>query len=643
MKKIYMIQVNNIYGDTVKNTYIPYAAGCIQAYCEQNSVISENYEFEKIIYAREDTDKIVSRIKSPYIAMFSCSVWNMEYNKVLAQKIKKAYPDCLIVFGGHSVSSDGEMLEKYCYVDFLTHRFGEEPTEGILVALATKSPFCEVANISYRDENGKVITTRYEPQIGTEYPSPYLNGTFDEILKDNIKFSVLFETNRGCPNSCSFCDWGSLKSKVRLFNMERVKAEIDWFVEHKIEYIFCVDGNFCLFDRDAEIADYIVNCKKQFGYPRIFRVCFTKNKFDFVYEIGTKFFKNGLDKAQTLSFQSMDEQVLINVGRKNITTEKFRELMNRYNEIKISTFSELILGLPGETYETFCKGVHILIENGQHYAINIYPCELLPNAEMGQKEYREKFGIKSTRVPFKLIHSACNIADEITEYSEYVTSTDSMNSEEWVKALTFSYYVQGLHNLGLLRAVAVYCCKEYNVRYDEFYNRLLEFSSEFKGSLLNEVYEKIVSLCRGIIESRNELVTACDYTGNVLWGFDEFIYLEFFKRLKDFYAEIKLFINTVFDSGDIIDSLFDYQYGIIKKINQEHILINNDYDFYSYFNKVFSNNHSPLEKKKMSLLINDSAKVDNLIDYAREVVWYGRNKRATDYTSNNYNVNVQSQ
>lgn len=640
MKNIYFVQANNVYGAEKNNTYIPYAVGCIQAYCQKNETINSEYCFGKIIYTRKTPEEVISCLQSPYMVLFSCSVWNTEYNKTVAAAIKKVYPDCFITFGGHSVSPNGDYLEKFPFVDFLTHRFGEEPTEGLLECLAQGKDLSDVPNISYRDNNGKIVTTAYEPQKGTDYPSPYLEGTFDEILKDDMIFSVLFETNRGCPNSCSFCDWGSLKSKVRIFPMERVIAEIDWFVEHKIEFIFCTDGNFCLFDRDAEIADYIVNCKKKYGYPQVFRVCFTKNRFDFVYEIGTKFFKNGLDKAQTLSFQSMNEEVLKNVGRKNISVEKFRNLMNKYNEIKISTFSELILGLPGETYETFCEGVSILIENGQHYALNIYPCELLPNAEMGQKEYREKFGIKSTRVPFKLIHSACDACDEITEYSEYVTSTYSMSSEDWVKSLTFAYYVQGLHNLGLLRAVSVYCCKEYNIRYDEFYNKLLEYSSSTKGSLLNKIYKKIFDLCQGIIESRNELVTTCEDTGKVLWGFDELIYLEFFKRLEDFYSEVKLFINASFGSDEVIDALFDYQYSIIKKIGQEQIQIESVYDFYTYFNNIFSNAYTPLKKKKILLQVDDNAKVDSLADYAREIVWYGRNRRATDYTSNNYTVRL---
>ncbi|MBO5290111.1 MAG: radical SAM protein, partial [Clostridia bacterium] len=525
------------------------------------------------------------------------------------------------------------------FIDFLTHRFGEEPTEGILESLATGKSLDEIPNISYRNEAGEIVTTAYAPQTGTDYPSPYLEGTFDEILKDDIVFSALFETNRGCPNSCSFCDWGSLKSKVRLFPMERVFAEIDWFVEHKIEFVFCTDGNFCLFNRDEEIADYIVHCKNTYGYPKMFRVCFTKNKFDFVFDIGTKFFKNGLDKAQTLSFQSMNEQVLKNVGRKNISTEKFRELMLKYNEINISTFSELILGLPGETYETFCEGVNILIENGQHYAINIYPCELLPNAEMGQKAYQEKFGIKSTRVPFKLIHSnESQKKDDIVEYSEYITSTDAMSEEEWAKSLLFASYIQGLHNLGLLRALAIYYRHEHNLSYNDFYNKLLSYSKESKGTLLNTVYERISKLCLGIISGSNELVATCEGLGDVLWGFDELIFLEFYKNLEVFYKEVKECFKGIDKNNDVVDALFKYQLDIIKKIGVEHPVISSEYDFYSYFNSIFLGGYEKLVKNKTTIAVEDGVVVKDIHEFAREIVWYGRNRRATDYTSTNYKV-----
>lgn len=639
MKNVYFVQANNVYGTEVKNTYIPYSVGCIQAYCQKNEIISSEYRFGKFIYTREAPEKVIELLDNPFMVLFSCSVWNTEYNKTVAKAIKEAYPSCLITFGGHNVSNNENYLRDNDFIDFLTHRFGEEPTAGILESLATGKSLDEIPNISYRNEAGEIVTTAYAPQTGTDYPSPYLEGTFDEILKDDIVFSALFETNRGCPNSCSFCDWGSLKSKVRLFPMERVFAEIDWFVEHKIEFVFCTDGNFCLFNRDEEIADYIVHCKNTYGYPKMFRVCFTKNKFDFVFDIGTKFFKNGLDKAQTLSFQSMNEQVLKNVGRKNISTEKFRELMLKYNEINISTFSELILGLPGETYETFCEGVNILIENGQHYAINIYPCELLPNAEMGQKAYQEKFGIKSTRVPFKLIHSnEGQKKDDIVEYSEYITSTDAMSEEEWAKSLLFASYIQGLHNLGLLRALAIYYRHEHNLSYNDFYNKLLSYSKESKGTLLNTVYERISKLCLGIISGSNELVATCEGLGDVLWGFDELIFLEFYKNLEVVYKEVKECFKGIDKNDDVVDALFKYQLDIIKKIGVEHPVISSEYDFYSYFNSIFLGGYEKLVKNKTTIAVEDGVVVKDIHEFAREIVWYGRNRRATDYTSTNYKV-----
>lgn len=641
MKNVYFVQANDVYGTDKKTTYIPYAVGCIEAYCLKNSVIKEQYKFGKIIYSRIPLDEVVKQFDNPFMILFSCSVWNMEYNKAVAKKVKSIYPKCYVVFGGHNISSDGADLQKYAYVDFLTHRFGEEPTEGILESLALGNSLYDIPNISFRSENGEIITTAYEPQTGNDYPSPYLEGIFDELLNDDIEFSGLFESNRGCPNSCSFCDWSSLKAKVRLFPMERVIAEINWFVEHKIEYIYCTDGNFCLFDRDAEIANYVVSCKEKFGYPQIFKVFFTKNRFNFVFDVSTKFFKSGLDKAKTISFQSMNPDVLKNIGRKNISAEMFRDLMKKYNELNISTFSELILGLPGETFESFCDGVNSLIESGQHYAINIYPCEVLPNAEMGQKAYQEKFGIKSTRVPFNLIHSNSNRSeDDIVEYSEYITSTFSMNEEEWARSLLFASYVQGLHNLGLLRAVAIYYRKEYGISYDDFYNELIAFSQNKEGSLLQKIYRQTKDLCTGIISRKNGLVTTCSGLGDMWWGFDEFIFLEFYKESETFYKEVKECFTSKYNCSHEIDALFKYQHDIIKKINARKVSIHSDYDFYSYYNKIYLGGYEKLRKEEIRLTVDDTSVVSTFSDFAREVVWYGRNRRATDYTSSNYSVEI---
>ena len=636
-KNVYFVQANSIYGSDKKTVYFPYAVGCIQAYCQQDPVIAAHYNFRKITYYRMPVAVFTESLEDPFMVLFSCSVWNAEYDKTAAAAVKKRYPDCHIVFGGHSISADGAFLTQYPYIDFLVHRFGEEPTADLLKALVNSSSFAQIPNISYRDADGTAKTTAYVQQTGTDYPSPYLTGVFDDLMEDGITFSALLESNRGCPNSCSFCDWSSLRSKVRLFPMERVKAEIDWFVRHKIEFVYCADANFCLFSRDAEIMDYVADSKKQYGYPKVFRVFFTKNKFDFVFDIGKKLVENGLDKAMTVSFQSMNPEVLVNVGRRNISAEDFRRLMLRYNENNISTYSELIIGLPGETYDSFCEGLCAMLENGQHFAVNAYPCELLPNSEMGQPWYIQKYQIKTIRIPFHVIHSSAEgQSDEITEYGDYIVATYSMDENDWVRTNIFSNYVQGLHNLGLLRAVAIYCRNELNVPYASFYRALIERSATCEDTILGKLYRTIQRLCIGVLEGRNAFVAPVPDTDGLLWGFDEILFLEAYRDFPDFYREIREWILSEFGNFEALDALLAYQQDIIKKIGICDISITSGYDFYSYFNRIYQNETAALEKKQMRLTVKDPMPVASFAQLARETVWYGRNRRETDYSSSHY-------
>ncbi len=640
MKNIYFVQINDVYKNgTRKNTYLPYAVGCIEAYCLANEFIASEYRFGKIIYNRDDIPALVRRMTDPYMVLFSCSVWNTEFNKALAKAVKRAHPECLVTFGGHHVSGDVGYLEKYDFIDFMTHRDGEEPTAALLESLARGGGLAGVPNLSYRDPDGKIVTTRYEQQTGTDYPSPYLTGIFDDILQDDVEFSMLFETNRGCPNACSYCDWGTLKAKVRLFPMERVLAEINWFVEHKTDYIYCTDANFCLFSRDAEIVDYIIACSKKYGYPKFFHVNFTKNRQDFVFDVSSRMVKSGLSKAQTIAFQSLNEEVLRNIGRKNISADHFRSLMTRFRENSVATYSELILGLPGETYRSFCDGICSLLENGQHYAINVYPCELLPNSEMGQAYYRRRYRLESTYVPFLLMHSTLSEEDHpITEYAEYVTSTYSMTKDDWARSLLFASYIQGLHNLGMLRAVAIFCRYRLDFDYASFYQALIDESAAHPDTQAGRLYAYIEQLCRGVIDGRNPFVQGYDDTDNILWGFDELVFLEAYRHARQFYAEVRTWLERRFGKDALLDALFDYQEAILKEINVADVEIRADYDFYTYFDRIIRNDPQPLQKKKIRLRIHDDAPVASFAQFARHVVWYGRNRQESDYTSSHYRV-----
>lgn len=623
MKNIYFVQVGFGFDGSV---YLPYAVGTMIAYCKQNDEINNTYNFKDIIFKREKLNAALEKIDNPYLVGFSCSVWNMEYNKALAKLIKEKYPECIIMFGGHSVNENATLLDEVEYIDVLMLGEGEETLNALLINLMNDN-LGDTKNIAFR-KDGKSITTPRECRRDiSQYPSPYLNGIFDKIMKNNpdTDFLAVLETNRGCPYSCTYCDWTAGR-KVRFFPLEKVLAEIQWLSENKIAYCFCADSNFGMFDRDIEIANALIEAKKKNGYPEVFRPCYEKNSDERVFEICRALNSVGMDKGATMAYQTLCDKALENIGRKNLTMEHFSSLMKKYNQAGIPTYSELILGLPGETKESFCKGICQLYENGQHNSVSVYYCEILPNSEMAQPEYVEKHGIEIMKVGFNHIHSAPQKDEEVKEYSYLVRSTKTMSREDWVYANLFSICVQTFHSLGILRYFAMYLHEEKGVSYYDFYSALLTFIMNGDGKLAqlwNSFKIKYESSFDGDWNYYDEKF------GNVTWFFEEGAFLEIVNCYDEYFKELSEFLNTFEFNADFFGELARYQKELIRKPADRKRQVEFGYNFYNYFNNITVGNGATLEKLDSKLIIAPKTEYDSLSDYAKETVWFGRRRGAT--------------
>jgi putative methyltransferase len=111
-KTVNMIEVNYIHENSA---FFPYATGTLVAYAKSNEAVTRHYSFEDIFFIRENTDELAKKIKDSFIVGFSNSIWNFEYNKVLAKKIKAKNPECIIVFGGHSIHPNGALLDEHYF------------------------------------------------------------------------------------------------------------------------------------------------------------------------------------------------------------------------------------------------------------------------------------------------------------------------------------------------------------------------------------------------------------------------------------------------------------------------------------------------------------------------------------------------
>lgn len=615
-----MAQPNSQYGNSV---YFPYAAGCLIAYAFEDEIIKENFVFEDFLYKKIDIDKAVEKMKNPFLVGFSCYVWNYEYNKALAKKIKSIWPDCITVFGGHQINENSDIVNEP-YVDYILLGEGEENFKNLLLSALGHKSLKEISNIIYR-ENNEIVRTSKDVAVIPDRVSPYLKGLFDNLIKteDEVVFSAILETNRGCPNRCAFCDWGNIKSKVRNYDIDMVFAEIDWMAENKIEYCYSADANFGLFKRDEEIIDYLIKKHHETGFPQKFQATYSKNNPETVFRINKRLNEAGMCKGATLSFQSLSEKVLENIFRKNMPLESFHKLMVLYNTNKISAYSEIILGLPGETYESFRDGIEKLLEYGQHMSINFFNCELLTNSIMNTEEYVKAYEIKTAVIEQHQYHTVPNNKN-IKEFSKIVVSTSSMNSEMWIKSNILSVFVRAFHNLGLLQCFAIFNYYENKVKYTDFYEALIEWAEANPDSVCGKALAFLRGKYEKILVGDGSLTHADAVFGEITWPLDEFIFLRIIEEYDLFYEQIKDFLDLWFSKNGTYQDLLQYQKAIIKTPYINLNELNLEYDLHSYFYGIYRNEYNSLKKEKNKLLIKSQEVPNKMSDYARETIWFGR-------------------
>ncbi len=458
--KVGWVQYNSDYA-----AYLPYAVGLLQAYAEHHAPGAFTFLRPRVFAAPLDQE--AEALESADVVGFSCYVWNIERSLALAARLKARKPDILIVFGGPQVPAWPEaFLQQYPQVDLCCRGEGEACFLALLQSYQNHrsrdfSPASgrAIPGISGRDTQGQFYQHAPAPRKKDleNLPSPYLEGTFTPLLEayPQVHWSILWETNRGCPFTCGFCDWASATAaKVHRFDVERLKAELEWFSQQRFHNIFCCDANFGMFPRDLELAEYAVKLHQETGFPAALAVQNAKNVSDRTFAIQCLLAETGLDSHVTLSLQSLYPPALKASGRANISLADFERLQTQLRARRIHTYTDLILGLPGETLDSFIAGYCEVVERGQCHAINVYILDLLPNAPMSDPHFRQSHGLQTVKVPAVNFHRPVREKDPdgIIEWQELVVATQSMPAPDWVQARAFIWWAELLlFKPGLLR------------------------------------------------------------------------------------------------------------------------------------------------------------------------------------------------
>ena len=563
-----MVQPIRIFlGDLTYNTVgmstevFPLNVGYIAAHCKKRFGSKIDITLFKYIDELEET----IYENPPDVLGLSNYVWSYRIGLEMFDLVRSQNPHVITVWGGPNFPQDLESQQSFMKnssnVDFYVPIEGEIGFSNIIEEVLNISELNYKKEILFKKPIDGCISRNPDgslqfsiPQLRTkeldEIPSPYLTGLMDKFFDG--KLTPMIQTNRGCPFTCTFCvDGADTVNRVNQFGLGRVSSELNYIGEHvtsNIHSLHISDLNFGMYPRDLEICDDIVDIQKKYDYPHRVLSTTGKNKKERIIQAIEKL--NGT-MSLTMSVQSMDEQILRNIRRSNISVDQMLALEPTIKKVGLVTESEVILALPGETYQTQISTLKKLLSAKLDY-IQVYTCMLINGSELNTPEQRKKWNFKTKFRILPRDFTTLRNGKNVIETEEVIVGSDTLSFEEYLelRLLSFSIFVT---NIGIVYDSLLKFLRQNNMEiFDLFFQMMKQIDSapplvqkifdSVKNDMVDELwdspediqahyqeqeeYEKLLSgeAARNVMQYHNALVRySCmdewtQFAGNIVFG-----------------------------------------------------------------------------------------------------------------------------
>lgn len=326
----------------------------------------------------------------------SCYTWNVAEFLILARTVKREVPGALVVAGGPHV----QRAEDFLFEDGIdVVVLGEgETTFTELLDCADRSAWGGVDGLAFLTFDGTPHRTeaRARAKELDVFPSALdileLRGPDGEPLYEH----VAYETSRGCPYKCSFCEWGTgaIGTKMFQFSLDRIRSDFDRLVEGGVHDIWLCDSNFGALKDDLEKARMIVDLRARTGLPQTFATSWSKNHNSRVREIVRLMHRNGLLPHYNFALQTLTPLALELSHRTNMRANDYEPVVKELATEGVPICAELIWGLPGDTLREFETNLDHLLTIFPN--VNIFGYTLLPGTEFYER--REEYKLETIPV-----------------------------------------------------------------------------------------------------------------------------------------------------------------------------------------------------------------------------------------------------
>jgi hypothetical protein len=491
---------------------------------------------------------------------------NIILSIAVARALRAMDPDVFVVLGGPCVPRRPEravaFLGEHPYIDALVVGEGELPFRALLSALLAGDALAGVPSLVHRSPDGTITVGAPASRLRdfADLGSPYLDGTFDALIEQARPVDAgiappcaVIETNRGCPFSCTFCDWGqAVQSRVHELPLDRVLAELDWIAERGVPYLYIADANFGIRPRDLGLVQHLGSLRRRHGAPAFCHFHLTKNATERNLATVAALQAADIGCQVVISMQDTDAHVLAAVRRSNIAPARALALRRACSERGLPTLNELLLGLPGQTLASVRTTFAAAVTPYPGDSFFVYPLRVLENAELGSHAERARHGLVTSAVV-----TACH--DRVTETEDVVIATRTLPQADWRRAWRFTQVLSAIYNLRLLHLLVHHVRFTRDEDLADFVDHLLDgLRSAPPGSAFAAI-DAALDRHSQAIESGSALALPVPGYGAAPRGADEAFALTALRHADTFWAELRIIVGGWRALDSERAELLDYQ------------------------------------------------------------------------------------
>lgn len=350
--------------------------------------------------------------------VFLSTTFFKDFSELIPVIEKLNLPNNKIIVGGPLTQMFDELWPKTEHVDLIVKGYGEFAVRDI--ANWIKSDFKDDSVFSTEQaykKNGIVFYEASQPNSTSLDSLQEANWDIVESYHDMTFNKIGYESVRGCPYRCSFCNYPYLFND-KTFRYKSATKIADYWLGLSLKkpdvIINCLDSLFTMpRKRLKELCEILI--EKKFTGKWI---CYARSEDLADLSICHLMQDAGCIQVN-IGLESGSEEILKNMNKGCSVQENKKAILN-CKSIQLTTVCSLIVGFPGETKDTLDQTFNLLEETKPDFYFLAPFSTRIQNIPILSEKSKEKFGIWVDTNPYSIAPYWSHSSMDCSEVGEHV-------------------------------------------------------------------------------------------------------------------------------------------------------------------------------------------------------------------------------